>query len=149
MKISRDLARYINDLIYYTGHVDEEGNAVKRETWDKQHYWGFIDIRKELGKECCELGFISSETKKAMQQEGLNKFSLTDERIEWVPAAQEVEMEGKGMIKIDAVSIKAGEFQPNSRAVACLKFYYDQRNGLPELSEDDFKTLEELINSTM
>lgn len=135
MKISSpELKSIILNLITFEDEVDAEENRKRRQYFPKAFLKGTSEVKTKLIG-AMERGVISKD----ISEEELKKLLITD--LQWISMKDSIPADKKFI----AERHTNAEVELSESAIKAIKHYYEEREELPEMSEEVIDALEELV----
>ena len=123
--------KLIYDLITFSNEVDEHGTNIRRTSYNKEHYRGYLELKQKLTKNIL-LAVVDLESKEKKE---------TD--IEWVTVEDYKKLEKTK--KVCKEKFKDEEIKLEDKAIKALAYFYNERTEIPEVDEDSLNELESII----
>lgn len=126
------LKNLIFDIVFFTDDLDDKGNRVKRQTFNKAHYRGAMEIKKAIHLSTVLL----CKPKETTIDPDIKTISLTE-----VLATPNFNKE----YDVISENITNTEVEFGEKALKAVKYYYADREELPEVNLDVLAQLEEML----
>ena len=133
MNISNpELKAVIFNILHFTDDVDNNGAQTIRTSFKKEHSIGVIRLKKAIKNEVTLLVNRSGKKKEDLSISDVDLVKIDD--VKHSDKANIVgEKYGDGVLELD------------DKMLGALKYYFKERDHLPEVSEDVLLKLEEIV----